>query len=400
MAYRKEIAWQATWKRSLISLFSFLIILLLLTACSSSDDTAGTEKRQAMLTVYVYSPEHPLLIRSDVGNVNASAAESKITRLQIWIFENGTGKQVAYLDTEETSLLSVGEGAVYQIPVSDEFAHSKPNVDIYVMANIPSDGFGGGNTLNATSTREQVRSADIPEEHFGLSSPTMVVPDEGLPMTGALTDQQVVGDAPVLRIGTLTNIATVQLTRAVSKVRFVFANTKSTTDVSAPPLYITGIIMDANKIPQEEYLIPPRTAPTLAYYTDKMPLFSTADATQYVTAAETEDPTLFIYGGQEAQEYEDLLDEYIHKSPAELTQIGPYYLKESDRQLSGKISYQIGSTSKEPMAFRMEHEGDFRRNHTWIVYAYYVGGNYLQLSAIYVKDWNTTNTKNHDVYNW
>lgn len=377
--------------------------LLLAIACSSSDDTEGTEKRQAMLTVYVYSPEHPLLIRSDVGNVNASAAESKITRLQIWIFENGTGNKVAYLDTEETSLLSVGEGAVYQIPVSDEFARNKPDVDVFVMANIPSDGFGGGNKLDATSTREDVRTADIPEGHFGLSSPTKVVPGVGLPMTGALTAQPVVGDAPVLRIGTLTNIATVQLVRAVSKVRFVFANTKSTTDDSAPPLYIKGITMDADKIPQEEYLIPPRTAPTLAYYTDKMPLFSAAKETEYVTAAETEDPTRFIYGGQEAQEYEDLLDEYINKSPAELaelTQIGPYYLKESDRQLSGKISYQIGSTSKEPMAFRMEHEGDFRRNHTWIVYAYYVGGNYLQLSAIYVKDWNTTNTKNHDVYNW
>jgi len=371
--------------------------LLLAVACSSSDDTEGTEKKQAMLTVYVYSPEHPLLIRSDAGNVNASFDESKITRLQIWIFENGTGNKVAYLDTQETSLLSVGEGAVYQIPVSDEFARNKPYVDVFVMANIPSDGFGGGNTLDATSTREQVRTADIPEGHFGLSSPTKVVPGEGLPMTGALTAQQVVGDAPVLRIGTLTNIATVQLVRAVSKVRFVFANTKSTTGVSAPTLYIKGITMDANTIPRQEYLIPPRIAPTLEYDVEK-PLFSAANETEYVTAAETANPTQFIFGGQEAQEYEDLLDEYINKG--ELTQIGPYYLKESDRQLSGKIRYQIGSTSKEPVAFRMEHEGDFRRNHTWIVYAYYVGGNYLQLSAIYVKDWNTTNTKNHDVYNW
>lgn len=377
------------------------LIILLLTACSSSDDTEGTEKRQAMLTVYVYSPEHPLLIRSDVGNVNASFDESKITRLQIWIFENGTGNKVAYLDTQETSLLSVGEGAVYQIPVSDEFARNKPDVDVYVLANIPTEGYASDSKLDGNSTREQVRTAVIPEGRFGLSSPTKVVPDEGLPMTGALTAQPVVGDAPVLRIGTLTNIATVQLVRAVSKVRFVFANTKSTTDVPAPPLYIKEITMDADKIPQQEYLIPPRTAPTLAYYTaDEKALFSAANETEYVTAAETEDPTLFIYGGQEAQEYEDLLDEYISKDPAELTQIGPYYLKESDRQLSGKIRYQIGSTSKEPMAFRMEHEGDFRRNHTWIVYAYYVGGNYLQLSAIYVKDWNTTNTKNHDVYNW
>jgi len=285
--------------------------LLLAVACSSSDESG--EQQPTTLTVYVYSPEHPLLIRSDVGNVNASFDESKITRLQIWIFENGTGNKVAYLDTQETSLLSVGEGAVYQIPVSDEFARNKPDVDVYVLANIPTEGYASDSKLDGNSTREQVRTAKIPEGHFGLSSPTKVVPDEGLPMTGALTAQPVVGDAPVLRIGTLTNIATVQLVRAVSKVRFVFANTKSTTDDSAPPLYIKGITMDADKIPQEEYLIPPRTAPTLAYYTDKMPLFSAAKETEYVTAAETENPTLFIFGGQEAQEYEDLLDEHINK---------------------------------------------------------------------------------------
>lgn len=341
-----------------------------------------------MLTVYVYSPEHPLLIRSDVGNVNASAAESKITRLQIWIFENGTDNKVAYLDTQETSLLSVGEGAVYQIPVSDEFAHSKPNVDIYVMANIPSDGFG--NTLDATSTREQVRTAKIPEGRFGLSSPTKVVPDEGLPMTGALTDQQVVGDAPVLRIGTLTNIATVQLVRAVSKVRFVFGRT------SGPVLKITGITMNATMIPEREYLIP-RTS-TLTYNSAAAPLFTGGDSP--VEVPETSDPTLFIYDGREAQEYEDLLDQYVTSEPAELAQIGPFYLRESDKQLEGTVSYQIDDVVKEPMAFRMERAGDFRRNHTWIVYAYYVGGAYLQMSAIYVKDWKTGNEKDHAIYNW
>lgn len=141
------------------------------------------------------------------------------------------------------------------------------------MANIPTEGYASDSKLDGNSTREQVRTAKIPEGRFGLLSPTKVVPDEGLPMTGSLTDQPVIGDAPVLRIGTLTNIATVQLTRAVSKVRFIFANTKSTSDTPAPPLQIKGITMDADKIPQQEYLIA-RTSSTLAYYTDdEKPLF-------------------------------------------------------------------------------------------------------------------------------
>lgn len=388
MIYSKEMVWQATWKRSLVSLFSFLIILFLLTACSSSDDEQTEETRQPMLSVYVYSPEHPLLIRSDVGNVNSSYEESKITRLQVWVFENGTGDKVAYLDTEETSLLSVGEGAVYQIPVSDVFSQSKPNVDVYVMANIPADGYG--NTLNGESTRNDVRNAVIPAGYFGLTNPTTVVPDKGLPMVGVLTDQPVTGDAPVLRIGTSSAIATARLERAVSKVRFVFGRT------SGPVLKITGITMNATMIPEQEHLIP-RTS-TLTYNSAAAPLFTGKDSP--VEVPETSDPTLFIYDGREAQEYEDLLDQYVTSEPAELAQIGPFYLRESDKQLEGKVSYQIDDVVKEPMAFRMERAGDFRRNHTWIVYAYYVGGAYLQMSAIYVKDWKTGNEKDHAIYNW
>ena len=358
--------------------------LLLAVACSSSDDTEGTEKKQAMLTVYVYSPEHPLLIRSDVGNVDASAAESKITRLQIWIFENGTGNKVAYLDTQETSLLSVGEGAVYQIPVSDEFARNKPDVDVYVLANIPTEGYALDSKLDGNSTRDAILSATIPENKFGLASPTTQVPDDGLPMAGALTSQPVIGEAPVLRVGTSSNIATVRLERAVSKVRFVFANT-----VGEPKLKIKNIQLNAQMIPNTEYLI--QQTQSLAYNTSVSPLWEATDPEDKVV--EVANPTIYIYGGQEAQVYESLIDQ------SELTKIGPFYLRESDKKLRGMITYQIGESGDQTGIFEMEAAGDFRRNHTWIVYAYHAGGGFLQMNAIYVKEW-TTKEKNHEVYNW
>lgn len=365
------------------------IVLMLLTACSSSDEVG--EKQPTKLTVYVYSPEHPMLIRSAFDEVNPSVEESKITRLQIWIFENEKGNQVAYFDTDDTSLLSVGEGATYQLPVSDDFAQRKPAVDIYVVANLPEGEYG--NTLNGESTRAEVLAATIPEGSFGLSPLTTTVPDAGLPMAGVLEGQPVIGDAPVLRVGTSSNIATVKLERAVSKVRFVFANTTGSSD-----LYITGITLDAQMIPNKEYLIP-RTPMVIdgGYNNSSVTLFSGSDN----PVASVANPTLYIYDGQEAQEYENLINTFISNTATEdnLIEVGPFYLRESDKKLSGKISYKIGEEEQPDGVFSMDQAGEFSRNHTWIVYAYHLGGGFLEMNALYLKNW-TTRTIDHEVYNW
>lgn len=366
--------------------------LLLAVACSSSDESG--EQQPTTLTVYVYSPEHPMLIRGDVGNVNASFDEKKITRLQIWVFTNGTHEKVAYLDTEETSKetsqLNVGEGAVYQLPVSDEFAQSKPDVDVYVLANIPKEGYASDSKLDGNSTRDAILSATIPENYFGLTPPMTQVPNDGLPMAGALTSQPVIGEAPVLRVGNSSNIATVRLERAVSKVRFVFANTASA-DPATPvdPLVIKEIKLDADMIPDNEYLIQ-QTRTLTTSWNAEAPLWTATESEEKVT--EVPNPTIYIYGGQEAQVYENLIDQ------SGLTTKGPFYLRESDNRLTGKISYSIGGEDKES-TFEMDAAGDFRRNHTWIVYAYHAGGGFLQLETLYIKDW-TTKEKSHEVYNW
>ena len=365
--------------------------LLLAVACSSSDESG--EQQPTSLTVYVYSPEHPLLIRSDVGNVDASFDETKITRLQIWVCNSATGETEAYLDTNDTAQLNVGEGAVYQLPVSDDFARNKPNVDVYVIANFT-------NTLDGGSTRQQILDATIPKTSFGLTPPpTTEVPDEGLPMTGSLTAQPVVGDAPVLRVGTTSNIATVRLERAISKVRFVFANTAAV-DSSTPvdPLYIKRISLDAGVIPDQEYLIQQTRTLTTDWNDTEPPLWTATGTEEKVV--EVEDPTIYIYGGQEAQTYENLIENLINQGVLDekLTQIGPFYLRESDKKLMGTITYQIG-TNTQTGRFEMATAGDFRRNHTWIVYAYHAGGGFLQMETIYIKNWTNINAS-HEVYNW
>ena len=389
MTYYNRQGKTATQKRSLIS-HSFIFILYisffisqlaLLTACNSSD--GEDQQKPTMLTIYVFSPEQPIITRGDVGPVNASETENKVNSLQLWVFDT-SGNKVGYLNTTETATLNTGQGTIYQIPVSDEFAQNKPNVDVYVLANVTATNCGISATLDENTTREAlIEQAKITSEHFGVTSTslTTVVPTDGLPMAGILKNQPVIGDAPVLRIGNETNIATVPLTRAVSKMRFFFANV-----ATAPTLTITGITLNGSLIPNEEYLF--TQSKTLTYDAKAASILASP-----IEVAKKEDPAQYIYEGQTAQEYENLM------VGAELSLVGPYYLRESGKILTGTITYTVEGMSEMSATFTMKEQGDFLRNHSWIVYAYYEGLSGMQVVTVDVTDW-VPKSANHEVYNW
>lgn len=374
----------------------FSSIMLLMTAACSSSDEGGQEgvaaKKPAMLAIYVYAPEQTAaaarlaeVTRGDVGDVNvSSAAEGEIKSLQLWIYESESGAYVGYLDTKDGELASLnnGEGALYQIPVSDDFASRKPYVNVYVQANVKAANCGVGVLNDETIHGDLMNGAKITSDYFGLGNLVTSVPDEGLPMAGKLALQPVVGDAPALRVGSMSAVSTVQLTRAVSKLRFVFAKT-----TGQPTVTITGITMNAEMIPDEEYLF--KTPASMNYNADVAPLLSMPIA----DIASTPDPTQYIYFDQEAQAYENLIN------GANLTVRGPIYLRESDKQLSGTISYKIDGGTEQTADFQMQQAGDFLRNHTWIIYAYYAGSGRLQVQSLYVKDWSGKEMS-HNFYNW
>ena len=364
------------------------LLMVLLTACSSSEDGGDGVAKQPTLTIYVYSPERPAvpnrhapLRRAETGNVETVGDESTIHSLQIWVYESENKALVGYLDTEDVTTLNMGEGATYQLPVSDDFAKNKPDVDVYVMANVTNANCGV-ETDKDTERDELMTEAKIVKSKFGLSPLTTEVPTDGLPMAGKLTTQPVVGDAPALRVGDLNAVSTVPLTRAVSKLRFVFAKT-----TGQPKVSITSITMNAGMIPDEEYLF--TTPQSMTYNANAGELL----LTDIDDIAETADPTDYIYFNQDAQEYENLIN------GANLTVNGPIYLRESDKQLAGTITYTIDGGEPQSVGFQMQQAGDFLRNHTWIVYAYYAGSGKLQVQTVYVKDWSTKEIS-HNVYNW
>ena len=370
--------------------FMSSLLIVLFTACSSGEDgTGGKGNQPTMLTIYVYSPEaatasrQSASSRAETGNVNPIGEESTIHSLQIWIYESESKAFVGYMSTEEVATLNMGEGATYQLPVSDDFASRKPTVDVYVMANVTAENCGVGTLDKNTSHPDLLDGARITTAHFGLSSLKTSVPTQGLPMTGTLTTQPVVGEAPALRVGTMSQVATVQLTRAVSKLRFVFAKT-----TGQPKVSITSIKMNTEMIPDEEYLF--KTTPAdMTYNTSAAELLGGIIS----DIAETTDPTSYIYINQDAQTYENTINN------AGLTVRGPIYLRESDRQLTGSITYKVGEDEPQTVDFQMQQAGDFRRNHTWIVYAFYAGSGGLQVKSLYVKEWANKDLF-HEFYNW
>ena len=77
------------------------------------------------------------------------------------------------------------------------------------------------------------------------------------------------------------------------------------------------------------------------------------------------------------------------------------YLPESDKRLTGTIHFHL---SKSPTVQReatfMMLNGDFRRNQTWIVYAYYTGSSKLEVTAVKVTDWEDGGETDHQIHNW
>lgn len=379
------------------------ILTVLCAACSSGDEAeengaTGVSHKQAKLAIYVYAPEqasakkHAAPTRANVGEVDGITDEGTIDSLQIWIYESATGNYVGHFSTKDVTALNEGQGTTYQIPVRDEFAskNPKPTVNVYVMANVTNANCGVG-TLDKNTTRSALlEGAKISTGYFGLEQKTRTVPDDGLPFAGKLTAQPVVGDAPTLRVGTLSAVSTVQLTRAVSKLRFVFAKT-----TGEPKVSITSIKINDEMIPEVEYLFDKPESVTISYNTEAKELLSTTIS----DIAQTADPTQFIYTNQTAQAYENLINGAASKATPEVTVYGPIYLRESDKQLAGTITYTIGGGDEQTVNFAMQQAGDFSRNHTWIVYAYYAGSGNLQVQSLYVKDWSTKEF-NHELYNW
>ena len=403
---------------------SALLMVVLLVGCSKSSDSEGGEEpaKKPVLKVYVFAPAHPVVTRA-ADDVDASEAENKIHSLHVWVFENHTregdvhpeddGKFVGHIVLNNVDLSEAGSEV--SIDISDEFVARKPNVDVYVAANVTESNCGlkfDGNTDRATLEGASLKctyendNTTVKTDYFGVSSLVSLVPSDGLPMSGVLKNQPVYGESPVFRVGDEDNgLANVKLVRAVSKVRFVFSKSSTNTD----DLMVSSIVLDGGAgdiygLPNAEKLFLNGIYPNDQEEVDSSAGYDNRDASLVSgisgsTIATNDSPASYGYDGtMTAQEYENLINAGISSTPSKLTELGRFYFRESNQKLSGKINYSIGGNPK-TATFATPTSTGFARNHTWIVYGYFVSSGNLLLNMVEIKDWINIETLD-EVYNW
>ena len=118
--------------------------------------------------------------------------------------------------------------------------------------------------------------------------------------------------------------------------------------------------------------------------------------------AQNDDPTAYAISSTMTDgEYEELIETGISKD--ELTEKGPIYLPESDKRLKGTVKYRLydknGYSEQKSASFSMV-SGDFRRNQTWVVYAYYTGSSKLEITTVKMTDWEIGGDGEHTIHNW
>ena len=417
---------------------------VLLTACRSGEDAeevVTTQSDDCFIEVYVYAPGHPIVTRADVGEIaHRNEEESEVHTLKIWVFRHSdadNAQAVAYLDTIPTFLNETPGQQTFKMMLKKDFAESPSPVDVYVVANEASCGI---TTLNKTSTGDDLKTATFGNSYFGVSADysdkstdgkdIMVkeVPNGGLPMSAVLTNQEISGQFPTLRIGTEEEMATLQLTRAVSKLRFVICriweDPNKEASLKKKLISIDKITFNGSVIPTKQYLMPRESYNYTSLGYESTAIEYLATELDSANIPDVIDPTRFVFETQEAQDYEELIDNNLitsadinHTKPDEkLLEHGLTYFRESDKQLTGTIEYTVSEkqesgnwenvkytvANNSAVSFSMAAPGDFLRNHSWIVYIYFMDTkiHVLPVTNIGVKNWTDDEDDDHEVYNW
>ena len=388
MTYRKQnIKRFSRLKQFLTSAMAMCVaVSLLLVSCSESDEP---QPENTLLTINIQAPD-ATKTRADEGEVSALETENKMYYAWIWVYETKAGRTTAETDTDKPvgALLEEHLGGVAsttrQMSISRDIIEKNKNVDIYVIVNagsIPSADY----IMHAEMTRKEIEDMvygvkQVQTENrddFGLTEGSVIhsVPAEGLPMSQCAINKDIVTDKKVLTNETVE----IQLQRMVSKIRFVFARHQEVNDVK-----ILGYTLNKEIIPNRQYVFPalPATGNTahlpdgVGYNGSTMSYSNTLSSVDILPTDKPEqlafqytDGSGFDKSTETAQEYVVRLEQaFVNHKPS--LSYGLTYLRETDKKLSGTIRYQLGS-DEYTAAFEMADEGDFTRNHEYIVYAYF-----------------------------
>lgn len=371
----------------------------LLVATSCSDMEEDPQASMTMPFTFYVQTSSQQATRGYQGPVGNTGDEGKINTLKVWLFDHETQLLLAYddsyTDNGTDGLNSNNDVKKVTLAVPQYIARLGRNVDLYVIANAASAGTDVS-SLNAGSTPAMLEAALLGGDYFTPANPTKAVPSSGLPYTAIRKDWNILETVD----GTnkvRENLEKVTMTRAVSKVKFAFSRAEDNTGVQ-----VVGIVLDGNQIASNEYLFPKDNSNTADYASPycgdlqtnlrdedcesaALTFGSTDGSSTFLNASDilvSDDPASLSWANNRtmsAQQYNNLIDTSIYNATT-------VYLRESKKKLTGTIYYRTASGGDIfAKTFSMEAENDFVRNHSWIVYGYFIGHR-LVLEA-YVVPW-------------
>lgn len=365
--------------RKLKFIWIVLSALMLAGACSRLDE------QNAALNIYVRLPED-VTTKAATDWSTLFNRETRINDLKIWVFLNEStdaslpaGQLLGYLEPKQLNVVS-GKVQKFTIPLKKEEAAKIKKVDVYVLANSLAIQM---QETGKTTTSAELDALTLSDNRFGIAvngtpTNTSVIDNQGLPYTA-------VGKALTLsRSGSNLSLdnETLELVRTVSKIQFVFSQIMLSSGDKPVPFSINWLELNSGQIPEQEYLFNdsankykigneyvPR-ALTFPNLPSKNDIVGNTNPSSYVFDSSNETP----------QEYQARIYEALVNNT--LTGYAPCYLRESDKALTGKINYTLGTLAPRTLEFSMSAGEKFTRNSSWVLY-FYINNNSLSLSVAY-----------------
>ncbi|MCR5709759.1 MAG: hypothetical protein K6G79_04685 [Bacteroidales bacterium] len=388
------------------------VLLAALSTLSCDFRSLGHDNAELMVSLYV--PD-AVMTKAETGQVDPISGEKAFKTLHVWAFLHSDGSLVSYRafddrldDTGLPNTALTRFGLPLTEPMFNTLA-SGATVDVYAVANAAA---ATGTTLDESTTRSELDGIVITGDYFGATTLTTLssLTGTGIPMSGKMTDVTVTGGYPVLR--TSNNLT---LVRTVSKIRFVFCQQEHPAEGSNPAVpvndkcRIISISFDGTdngkdcQIAASEKLFTTKTTSGSLFdigdtepysYT---PLNTTISGTSgplisNSQLAMAEDPEVYLFrslnhSSETAQQYETRIDAAI----ASESQYGPIYIRETDKKISGTITYNTTTDGQDQTATFSMDDGDlFSRNHSWIVYAYFAQETKTLQLKVKVLPWDYT----------
>jgi len=389
-----------------IRLCCITLLILLLAGCSEKDGALVNEpvvEENASFVMYINLPDEVVTTRSE-GDNNISPDrpyEQAIHSLRVWAFAREDNQEKTLIAIDQADASDAVNGVLYKnfgtdeirryagmmevvFKVKDSFNKYKC-LDVYVIANAESLGYAddwGEPTGAGLSANEQwLETIQIGADCFGIgvnmvhesnATGELIPADKnstGLPMSGYIKEVDIFPEDILFTI-----IKNIQLKRAVSKIRFVFAKSPSMKDAE-----IKGVTLSANMIPNTEWLFTGTTA------TSNIGLNNPSYGPAYYGEIDFGHPeeiknnlapsALEWNASANRLEWEAALNKAI--ANGEATEHVRAYLHESPNQLVGSITYNLHKEPSSPdktVTFTMARAGEFLRNGSWTIFAYFTEG--------------------------